>query len=124
MLCQAPLIQKAWGRPRAARLTAGEQRARVAAFNGLYRALQTAYSAASATTKDTIPYAAELSLQKLSLQAFKCASRLCKSGWGIDTAFLSMVCFCAVLSVQPFATHIAEKSDSRDRLVALGRTQP
>ena len=34
MLCRAPLIKKARGRPQATRLTAGEQRARVAAFNG------------------------------------------------------------------------------------------
>ena len=34
MLCRAPLIKKARGRPQTARLTSGEQRARVAAFNG------------------------------------------------------------------------------------------
>ena len=34
MLCRAPLFKKARGRPQVARLTAEEQRARVAAFNG------------------------------------------------------------------------------------------
>ena len=34
MLCRAPLVKKARGRPQVARFTAGEQRARVAAFNG------------------------------------------------------------------------------------------
>ena len=34
MLCRAPLIKKARGRPQAARLASGEQRARVAAFHG------------------------------------------------------------------------------------------
>ena len=34
MLVQAPLFKKARGRPQVARLTAGEQRTRVAVFNG------------------------------------------------------------------------------------------
>ena len=65
MLCRAPLVKKERGRPQVARLTAGEQRARVAAFNG---ALQ------------NIPDRLQRCVVELGLQTFKCGGSLCRSG--------------------------------------------
>ena len=74
MLYRAPLFRQA------SRLTPGEQRARVAAFNGALQIIPDSLQRCSSVTKkDTISCVVEL-----SLQTFKCS--LCKSGWGIGGA--------------------------------------